>query len=140
MSDKPNVKQTKEYQKEYQKKWRVENSLQNNAKRRKRYKDNPTTIQAKVRARNRKLKYGMTDEEFYKLLALQNGVCACCGRPEIARHNDKLRSLSVDHDHLTGQIRGLLCTKCNTALGLLDENIDKCYMLINYIRKATDNV
>ncbi len=121
--------------KEGKKKWYAKNGLQYCTEKRQAYKNDPT----KANAQSRKSKYGITEEEFQKLLTLQGGVCACCGRPEISIQYNKLRSLSVDHDHRTGRVRGLLCSKCNTALGLLDENIDKCYMLINYILKVTNN-
>ena len=48
----------------------------------------------------------------------QNGVCAICGNPETATSHGTIRRLSVDHDHETGEVRGLLCSKCNFALGL----------------------
>jgi len=53
---------------------------------------------------------GITDEEYERLLAEQEGGCAICGNPP------KTRRLSVDHNHRTGKVRGLLCFRCNRAL------------------------
>jgi len=53
---------------------------------------------------------GVTDAEYARLLEAQGGGCAICGNPP------KTRRLHVDHDHRTGQVRGLLCHRCNRAL------------------------
>jgi hypothetical protein len=53
------------------------------------------------------------------MLERQAGVCAICGRPPRGG-----RALDVDHDHVTGRVRGLLCGNCNRAVGFLDENPD----------------
>jgi len=66
-----------------------------------------------------KRKYGITLEQYALMLALQGGVCAICGRepnPNISLH--------VDHDHVTGAIRRLICFRCNQALGAFGENAD----------------
>ena len=59
-----------------------------------------------------KRKYGMTLEDYERMLEAQGGVCAICGEPR-----PEERTLHVDHDHETGEIRGLLCFRCNNALG-----------------------
>lgn len=63
--------------------------------------------------------YGITKEQYNKMLQDQDYSCAIC-----KRHTSELnRTLSVDHDHNTGKVRGLLCVRCNTKLGILeDEN------------------
>src|SRR5207249_694982 len=53
---------------------------------------------------------GVTDAEYDRLLAAQGGGCAICGNPP------KTRRLHVDHDHKTGEVRGLLCHRCNRLL------------------------
>lgn len=69
---------------------------------------------ASTRKRSRKprraAELGVTDEEYDRLLAAQDGVCAICGNPP------KTRRLHVDHDHKTGAVRGLLCWPCNRML------------------------
>lgn len=62
-----------------------------------------------ARANHLKRTYGITTEQYDELLKKQNDSCAVCGR-----HKDsEKKSLSVDHNHKTGEIRGLLCTMCN---------------------------
>ena len=60
----------------------------------------------------RKYVYGLSNEQYEEMLSAQSGVCAICekGCPTG-------KSLAVDHDHLSGRIRGLLCADCNGALG-----------------------
>lgn len=58
-------------------------------------------------------RYGLTLEQHDAMLAAQNGVCAICCRPE---EHKKYTRLSVDHDHDTGKVRGLLCRRCNSML------------------------
>ncbi len=75
-----------------------------------------------------KLKYktkrmGTTPEWFNARMEEQHGVCAICHQPEthpIKRGSSVVRSLAIDHDHLTGKVRGLLCFRCNTSVHLLD--------------------
>ena len=57
-----------------------------------------------------KVMYGLTLEEYERLLALQGGRCAIC------ECQPRTRRLAVDHDHVTGEVRGLLCTRCNHKL------------------------
>lgn len=62
--------------------------------------------------------YGLTPAEYDAMLAEQGGVCAICRQPETQRGpNGEVRPLSVDHDHATGEICGLCCSRCNTGLG-----------------------
>jgi len=72
--------------------------------------------------------YGITLEEYNKILIEQNSVCAICGRIDI-------RKLSVDHDHLTKKVRGLLCYKCNLMLGFANDSIPLLEKAIHYIAK-----
>lgn len=58
----------------------------------------------------------------------------CCAVCEVHKSNFK-KDLAVDHNHRTGTVRGLLCPKCNTALGLLEENEERIFKLLDYIRK-----
>lgn len=67
--------------------------------------------------RLRVAKYGLTPDEFHALLEAQGGVCAICGG------TDTQRRLAVDHDHESGEVRGLLCSGCNGAkLGALKDD------------------
>lgn len=62
--------------------------------------------------------YGMTDEQFVILLADQGGLCALC---DSAEPGGRSQTWHVDHDHVTGRVRGLLCFACNIQLGLYEK-------------------
>jgi hypothetical protein len=81
-----------------------------------------------------KTTYGLTVEQYDRMLVEQHGVCAICGRPP-ASYNNQNKSLAVDHVHATGQVRGLLCGRCNTAIGLLREDPVLAVGLADYLRK-----
>jgi len=61
--------------------------------------------------------YGIEPEDYERMLAAQHGGCALCGSGPGPRRN-----LPVDHDHVTGRIRGLLCVPCNSRLGWLERH------------------
>lgn len=89
---------------------------------------------AHVRRMNLRSK-GVTPEWYDAKLAEQNGVCAACHQPETAKHQGgTVNSLPVDHDHETGQLRGLLCHACNRALGLLGDDPARVEALLIYRR------
>lgn len=61
-----------------------------------------------------------------KLRKLTNR-CQICGNEEksVTRHGkDKMRLLSIDHDHETGMIRGIICSNCNRAIGLMGDSVE----------------
>lgn len=89
------------------------------------------------RAWNLKRKYGISVDEYDQLLVEQNGVCAICRSKESHVYKSgKLKDLSVDHCHSTGKVRGLLCVKCNRALGYLDDSIERINRAITYLEKS----
>lgn len=90
----------------------------------------------KVRDCKRLARYNITSKQYAQMVAGQNGVCGICGNPETAIIKNTLRQLSVDHCHETDQIRGLLCTKCNRALGMFEDSIDILASAISYLRNA----
>lgn len=63
--------------------------------------------------------YGIGWSDYCDMLSSQSGGCAICGRSP--KENNGKR-LSIDHDHETGKVRGLLCNRCNRCLGLLQDN------------------
>lgn len=84
---------------------------------------------SKARAQHLKRTYGLTEEGYNQLFTEQNGKCKCCGK-----HQSELkRPLYVDHDHETKKVRGLLCHKCNVAIGLVDENTVTLNEMIKYL-------
>jgi hypothetical protein len=76
--------------------------------------------------------YGLTLQKYERMVEEQGGVCAVCGQPEIARNQWGIRRLSIDHDHETGEIRKLLCSSCNVALGRLQEDPGRIRALADY--------
>lgn len=70
--------------------------------------------------KRRLVKYGITAKEYAARLKAQEYVCAICREPETRAIKGTLISLAVDHDHETGAIRGLLCSRCNTHLWQLE--------------------
>lgn len=75
---------------------------------------------------------GWTPEEYEYALKIQNGKCAICGC--ILGTSIETQGCA-DHDHLTGKPRGVLCMHCNTALGLLKDNIENLENAIRYIEE-----
>ncbi|HXF71611.1 MAG TPA: endonuclease VII domain-containing protein [Actinomycetota bacterium] len=107
------------------------------------HKDDPAFIEARRRrsrewarrnrayARNAHLlrKYGITAEDYDRLLEEQGGVCAICGR------RPKQRYLAVDHEHGTGRVRGLLCDPCNQMLGFAEDDPERLRKAIAYLTR-----
>lgn len=72
--------------------------------------------------------YGITPEQYNEMVKAQGGVCAVCKRSGHTK-----RPLHVDHCHDTGKVRALLCSSCNTALGLLGEDLERIKTLAVYL-------
>lgn len=79
-------------------------------------------------------RYGITIDQYDDLIKFQDGRCALC--PATIYSPNKPVRLAVDHDNLTGAIRGLLCNKCNRGIGLLDHDIARLELAINYLKKG----
>ncbi len=86
-------------------------------------------------------KFGINSLEYELLYEKQDGKCAICNNPETANDKNKseLRSLAVDHDLVTGKVRGLLCTNCNIGLGHLKDNVSILEEAINYLNNNNNN-
>lgn len=74
--------------------------------------------------------YGLTDGEYDALLAFQGGVCYLCGKPPVRKR------LSVDHNHRTGRVRGLIHAWENTILGRIRDSLDWAKNLVSYLEKS----
>ena len=77
-----------------------------------------------------KKNYGLTVEDFRELEREQNCKCACCG---IRKEQTQQIELYIDHDHLTGKIRGLLCLQCNAGIGMLGDNLEGIQKAYDYL-------
>lgn len=94
----------------------------------------------KIRRYKLKDRYGITPEQYVELFSNQNGRCDICKKEETARHNrsKKVQKLAVDHCHLTGKVRGLLCQDCNRGIAKFHENIDSLKKAIAYLTKHSN--
>lgn len=83
-------------------------------------------------------RFNITLEEYQVLFEAQGGVCKICNNPETAKKNksEELRMLAVDHDHDTGKVRGLLCSRCNTQLGHYEKTKSRAQEFENYLQEA----
>lgn len=79
--------------------------------------------------------FGIGLAEYEMMLATQNGLCAICGQPERAKRNGRVRRLAVDHDHITGEIRELLCSNCNPMIGYAGDSTAILEKAIIYLNK-----
>lgn len=125
----------KEYDFAYTKQWRIDNREDYLANRRAYKKRVSATEAGKLQRRKEALKhyYGITLEQYDNMLAKQNGCCAVCGK-NTPGHNHK--HFSVNHDHETGEIRGLLCNDCNRGIGLLGDNAENIKKALEYLQKG----
>lgn len=77
-------------------------------------------------------KYGVTLEEYEALLESQGGVCAICQGPPNGKDDDIYHA---DHDHKTGELRGLLCSRCNNGLGCFSDKAELLQIAIAYLAR-----
>lgn len=84
-----------------------------------------------LRKRHLKRQYNLSIEEYNTKLKEQGHKCFLCGKDEL----DLKGKLHVDHDHITGKVRGLLCINCNTGLGHFKDNIELLSKAIGYLEK-----
>jgi hypothetical protein len=87
--------------------------------------------------KNSRLRYsfGISLEEYNDMLKAQGGVCAICSK--LCKSG---RYLAVDHDHVTGKVRALLCSNCNILVGHLQDSQDLVYRLLDYLKKHQGDV
>ena len=98
--------------------------LCDNEKKRKWKEQNKDRAYSTDRERHLRHRYGITTVDYDAMLQEQEGKCGICGTSEnYSSHNGNRKdwSFAVDHDHNTGQVRGLLCNNCNRALGLFND-------------------
>lgn len=101
------------------------------------YADNP----AKARSKDLMKVYGITEADYQDMHAAQQGLCAICRQPETTQPSKPGRRpprLSVDHNHRTGKVRGLLCKACNQSIGMMREDPALLQAAVDYLK--THNV
>jgi hypothetical protein len=88
--------------------------------------------QNEIREYHYQNRYGISLEKYEEKLKEQDYSCAICGSKHTS--NDRMKRLVVDHNHNTGQVRGLLCHACNVAIGAAKEQEDILMACISYLR------
>lgn len=76
---------------------------------------------------------GMAESDYQKMVEDQNNLCAICGKAETKIKRHQVCRLSLDHDHETGAIRGLLCDSCNRGLGFFGDSTTNLWRAFNYL-------
>ena len=97
---------------------------------REKYRNNPN-FKASKRAYALRTKYGITNEDYDKLVEKQNNCCDICGKSR----SEFEKEFFIDHDHTTKKVRGLLCLWCNTVIGFAKDNIETLKNAITYLKK-----
>jgi hypothetical protein len=116
----------------YRKEYYAKNAEKAKARTREYYRDNRDAVIAYERSRQLKRRYGITVEDYDRMLEGQGGVCALCKET-----CSKGTRLCVDHDHDSGRVRGLLCDSCNRGLGRAEAiGLDK---INEYVRGGDAN-
>jgi nitrate/TMAO reductase-like tetraheme cytochrome c subunit len=107
-------KRTSDHRKEVRKRWRL---------------GNPSEYKLKNQKYHLKRDFGLSLDEHEQMRKNQNYQCAICGIPE----SEFDRKLSVDHNHVTGKLRGLLCVNCNKGMGHFHDDIELLKKAISYL-------
>lgn len=121
------------YNQVYAREWRqqAENRIRDSAYRKK-YRADPAKVE-RIRERGRKSsrrqKYGLTDDAYKSLLEAHNYQCAICFDIEV---------LCVDHNHETGKVRGILCARCNSGIGMLRDSLLLVQKASEYLEKYSE--
>jgi len=95
---------------------------------------------SRVRHNHLQRKYGIGAEDYEVMWQRQGGMCRICGKPEtrlVPASDSTVNFLAVDHDSITGQVRGLLCAQCNRAIGLFNHNPDLLRQAADYLERRT---
>lgn len=100
-------------------------------------KNRQQTLDRKIGTRKRALqKYGLTLEDYQRMCEDRENRCDICKKDCTATLFDSWKGLVVDHCHTTGVVRGLLCSNCNTAIGLMKDNTNNLTAAITYLNNT----
>lgn len=112
-------------------------------------KEKPEEYSRRLRVRNKKrnrlqealkTNFNITVAQYREMQGKQNDLCAICRRSETAVNTSgKVKRLGVDHDHITGKIRELLCSNCNAVLGMANDNISILEAAIAYLKRHSSS-
>jgi len=106
-----------------------------NSKAREWRKSNPDKVKYIFKKYSLKKRYGITLDEYLDKVLEQENRCAICD----LKGEDFSRDLAVDHNHITGKVRGLLCTNCNTAIGKLNDDSILIQKALDYLEKYDES-
>ena len=112
--------------------WHRNHSESINAKMKARRKINGPAIRARAMATYYLRTYGLTKKQYDEMLDSQGQCCALCKSTE---GGNKWSSFSVDHDHNTGVVRGLLCRACNMGLGAFNDSESVLAAAAHYVMR-----
>ena len=90
-------------------------------------------IKNKQRDIRYKESYGISLQDYNHILEKQGNKCACCGTTQPSKSPGKWTNFCVDHCHLTGEVRGLLCNSCNIGIGKLGDNLSGVLNAVSYL-------
>jgi hypothetical protein len=138
---------TKEQRNVYMRQWRLKNleharewGRQNDKKRRSEGWKSPPEARRILDRHQLLKKYGIDEAIYEAMVAAQDGKCAICNLPETSKRCGVVLRLAVDHDHVTGGVRGLLCHRCNRGIGSLGENLESLQRAIDYLIRAREAI
>lgn len=94
----------------------------------------PKCKQRRRRRQELQQKYGITLEQYEERYAQQGGRCAICAGPLLTRKMDHFAH--VDHCHKSAAVRGLLCFRCNLAIGQFGDDLDRLRAAIQYLERC----
>lgn len=120
-----------ERQRQRTRRWRADNRERVAESNRRWYTANKHKAVQAMRRQNLKDRYGLTLDEYDRMYDSQEGKCAICKR---VGGTSRMERLHVDHSHETGQIRGLLCFRCNTGIGMLGDTVDALSRAVAYLQ------
>lgn len=95
-------------------------------------KKNPDKVKATNRKSKLKSTYGLTLEQYYEIVKKQGNLCAACGRP-LPALEDNGRLPPVDHDHISGKVRGVLHRRCNLGIGQFEDSPELLRLAAEYL-------
>ena len=121
-------------------KWQISNPEKYKEQRKNKNKKYMTLTKSKENKKLSKLlrEFGVNKEQYNNMTIEQNNLCAICKNVETSKHKSgTVKSLAVDHCHKTNKIRGLLCSKCNLAIGVFKDSIEILESAISYLKNYT---
>ena len=100
--------------------------------------ENPERSAYVRRNKQLKNKYGIDIPEYNRILKSKGGKCAICETKEntSAYGKNSTSSFAVDHCHLTGKVRGLLCNQCNRGIGMLGDSVEGVERALKYLKET----